>query len=81
MKLDDDTFLVVKHLLRLLQHYNSSQLHYVGRYYNNWGNRYCEGGAGYLFSHRLMEEMIPSGKYHNCMMFSCPYPFEDVCTG
>jgi hypothetical protein len=81
MKLDDDTFLVTDHLLKLLSHYNSSHLHYVGRYYDNWGDQYCEGGAGYLFSHGLMKEMMTSGKYRDCMMTMCFYPYEDVCTG
>jgi hypothetical protein len=80
MKVDDDTFVVVHHLLKFLRHHNSSEYHYIGRkffYHNQW---YCEGGAGYLFSRALMQDMIPSGKYNICMI-ECHFPSEDTCTG
>jgi hypothetical protein len=81
MKVDDDTFVVIDHLVKFLRAYNSSKYHYIGRFFNNWGDQYCEGGAGYLFSHALVKDMISTGKYHQCMTTQCFYPYEDVCTG
>jgi hypothetical protein len=80
MKVDDDTFVVIHHLLKFLRHHNSSEPHYIGRRFFNQGEWYCEGGAGYLFSRALLDKMMPNKMYHFCMS-SCRFPFEDVCTG
>lgn len=57
IKLDDDSFMIYPRLLAKLSHVDWQQPHYMGKHHNNWGDIYCEGGAGYVYS-------IGTSNYH-----------------
>jgi hypothetical protein len=81
IKLDDDSFIVYPRLLAQLSRFDWQQPHYMGKHHNNWGDIYCEGGAGYVYSIGMLNAMMPNSKYEDCMTEECTLPYEDLCTG
>ena len=68
VKLDDDSFVVVPRLVQQLMREDPTVPHYMGKHHNNWGDIYCEGGAGYIYSigtyYNLFEAYYSEFNYH-----------------
>ncbi|KAL6067623.1 N-acetylgalactosaminide beta-1,3-galactosyltransferase, variant 3 [Balamuthia mandrillaris] len=75
-KVDDDTFVHVHNLVKALNQYNWTDVQYIGHRMEIDEFVDCNGGAGYVFSRRLMEEFMPL--YERCMTVECGRPAE-VC--
>ncbi|XP_049818915.1 glycoprotein-N-acetylgalactosamine 3-beta-galactosyltransferase 1 isoform X2 [Aethina tumida] len=67
MKADDDTYVIVENLRRLLEPYNPDEGHYFGLRFKPYVEHgYMSGGAGYVLSkksvQKFVEEALPNGK-------------------
>jgi hypothetical protein len=68
-KIDDDTFVVVRNLLRTLNRYDYRKIQYIGHRKKLNGFVDCNGGAGYILSRRLLDFYMPY--YPTCAINEC----------
>lgn len=76
-KIDDDTFVVVRNLLRTLNRYDYRKIQYIGHRKKLNGFVDCNGGAGYILSRRLLDFYMPY--YPTCAINECDRGAEDQC--
>ena len=57
LKTDDDTFVIVENLRYYLSELDPGKDHYLGRYFEHFGDHWQSGGAGYVLSRRTLERL------------------------
>ena len=78
MKADDDTYVIVENLRRMLRDYDPSLPVYFGHHFNMYGhNGYMSGGSGYVLSKEALR------RFGTRDVYTCPnvYNDEDVDVG
>jgi hypothetical protein len=83
-KVDDDTFVVVRNLVKTLNRYDWQHAQYIGHRMNINGFVDCNGGAGYAISQGVMRTFMnetspDSSDYYRCMTHECGRNAEDQC--
>jgi len=61
MKADDDSYVNVKTILKILEGYDSNEIHYIGKVipWEKDNHNYCAGGVGYILSNAAMKKLYP----------------------
>ena len=77
VKADDDTYMVIENLRHTLSKLNTSEPHYIGRYFTSYGG-YNGGGAGYVFSRETLRRFKKALGEASCPQH---HKFEDVAVG
>ncbi|XP_027013669.1 glycoprotein-N-acetylgalactosamine 3-beta-galactosyltransferase 1 [Tachysurus fulvidraco] len=79
LKADDDTFVVVENLRRLLSGYNTDEPVYLGHRFGMFVTQgYMSGGAGYVLSREAIRRFVQGFSSGQCTHTS---PLEDVALG
>ena len=75
-KADDDAYVIMENLRYFLSHYDSAKAHFFGRHIVNRRGKFESGGAGYVFTRKVLSELYEAMK--NTTSCKETAKFEDI---
>ncbi|XP_077979238.1 glycoprotein-N-acetylgalactosamine 3-beta-galactosyltransferase 1-like [Glandiceps talaboti] len=83
LKADDDTYIVVDNLRRMLEQYDSSEPVYFGHRFHlpKTNQSYMSGGGGYVISKAGLKKLAKKGLYNRKLCRAGEKGYEDVLMG